>query len=61
MAGSIDIVGVDELDVVGHAEEEVVDGSAGAARIVLEVKAKMARILCENFIFDLCLVTKSLG
>jgi hypothetical protein len=64
VAGSVVdvVIGVDVVDVVGHAEEEAVDEavaqvvddavdeSAGAARTVLEVKAKMARMLGVNFI-----------
>jgi hypothetical protein len=50
VAGGVDVVGVDEVDVVGHAEEEAVDESAAAARTALEVKAKMARMLGANFI-----------
>lgn len=58
MAGGVDVVGVDGVDVVGHAEEDAVDeavdesAGAGAAMTALEAKAKTARILSVNFILD---------
>jgi len=58
VAGGVDVVGVDGVDVVGHAEEDAVDefvdesAGAGAAMTALEAKAKTARILSVNFILD---------
>jgi hypothetical protein len=60
VAGGINVVGIDGVDVdhvvdvVGHAEEDAVDESAGAgaAMTALEAKAKTARILSVNFILD---------